>query len=191
MSTSPDMSSFGKFIPGFDFLQNLSKQSASGATASDTQSLMPNLTSWIAPTLNEEELNKRIDELKAVQFWLDQNATALKATIQALEVQKMTLSALKSMNFNFGGAATDTQDQSKDKKSKSADAAKVDALQWWNALTKQFGEIATKTIQEAAEKAAKSPLTPATTPAAKTTDKKTSKPAAKKAAIQSKTLPKK
>ena len=42
-----------------------------------------------------EELDKRIDELKAVQFWLDQNAMALKATIQALEVQKMTLATLK------------------------------------------------------------------------------------------------
>ena len=45
-------------------------------------------------------LDKRIEELKAVQFWLDQNATALRATIQALEVQKMTLATLKGMNFN-------------------------------------------------------------------------------------------
>ena len=52
-----------------------------------------------------EELDKRIDELKAVQFWLDQNAMALKATIQALEVQKMTLATLKGMNFNFGDVA--------------------------------------------------------------------------------------
>jgi hypothetical protein len=40
-----------------------------------------------------------------VQFWLDQNATALKATIQALEVQKMTLATLKGMNFNMGDLA--------------------------------------------------------------------------------------
>jgi hypothetical protein len=103
MSNTPDMSSFGKFVPGFDFLQNLAKQAAGGAAQSIPQ--MPNLGNWVAPTLNVEELDKRIDELKAVQFWLDQNATALKATIQALEVQKMTLATLKGMNFNFGDVA--------------------------------------------------------------------------------------
>ena len=94
---------FGKFVPGFDFLQNLATQAAGSATQKSPQ--IPNLGSWVAPTLNVEELDKRIQELKAVQFWLDQNATALKATIQALEVQKMTLATLKGMNFNMGELA--------------------------------------------------------------------------------------
>jgi hypothetical protein len=93
---------FGKLVPGFDFLQNLTKQAA-GSTTPGMQ--MPSLGSWIAPTLNVEELDKRIQELKAVQFWLDQNAMALKATIQALEVQKMTLATLKGMNFNMNEMA--------------------------------------------------------------------------------------
>lgn len=84
---------FGKLVPGFDFLQNLAK----GAAQS-----MPNLQNWVAPTLNVEELDKRISELKAVQFWLDQNGKALAATVQALEVQKMTLATLKGMNFSMG-----------------------------------------------------------------------------------------
>ncbi len=90
---------FGKFIPGFDFLQNLAKN------ATQTVPQMPNLANWIAPTLNEEELEKRIAELKAVHFWLDQNSKALGATVQALEVQKMTLATLKGMNFNMGDVA--------------------------------------------------------------------------------------
>jgi len=90
---------FGKFVPGFDFLQNIAKG------ASQTLPQMPNLSNWIAPTLNLEELEKRIDELKAVHFWLDQNSKALSATIQALEVQKMTLATLKGMNFNMGDVA--------------------------------------------------------------------------------------
>ncbi len=90
---------FGKFVPGFDFLQNLAK----GATQNIPQ--MPNLSNWIAPTLNLEELEKRIDELKAVHFWLEQNSKALGATVQALEVQKMTLATLKGMNFNMGDVA--------------------------------------------------------------------------------------
>jgi hypothetical protein len=86
---------FGKLVPGFDFLQNLAKG------ASQTQAGMPNLSNWVAPTLNVEELDKRIGELRAVSFWLDQNAKALAATIQALELQKMTLATLKGMNFNM------------------------------------------------------------------------------------------
>ena len=94
---------FGKFVPGFDFLQNLATQATGNASQKMPQ--IPSLGSWVAPTLNVEELDKRIQELKAVQFWLDQNALALKATIQALEVQKMTLSTLKGMNFNMGEMA--------------------------------------------------------------------------------------
>lgn len=88
-------SNFAKFVPGFDFLQNLAKSTA-GAVPN-----MPNVANWIAPTLSVEELDKRINELKTVQFWLDQNAKALAATVQALEVQKMTLATLKGMNLNL------------------------------------------------------------------------------------------
>lgn len=94
-----DSTGFGKFVPGFDFLQNLAK----GASNNIPQ--MPNLGNWVAPTLNVEELEKRIEELKAVHFWLEQNSRALGATIQALEVQKMTLATLKGMNFNIGDVA--------------------------------------------------------------------------------------
>ena len=40
-----------------------------------------------------------------MHFWLEQNSKALGATIQALEVQKMTLATLKGMNFNIGDVA--------------------------------------------------------------------------------------
>ena len=90
---------FGKFVPGFDFLQNLAK----GASGNMAQ--MPNLSSWIAPTISIEDLDKRVQELKAVQFWLEQNSRALSATIQALEVQRMTLATLKGMNMSFNDLA--------------------------------------------------------------------------------------
>lgn len=99
----PSFPDFGKLVPGFDFLQNLAKQAAGAQSSASPQ--LPNLGNWIAPTLSLEELDKRVQELKAVQFWLDQNATALKATIQALEVQKMTLATLKGMNFNMADMA--------------------------------------------------------------------------------------
>lgn len=93
---------FGKFVPGFDFLQNLAKSASQPSAAGGN---IPGMSNWVAPTLSVEELDKRIQELKAVQFWLEQNGTALKATIQALEVQKMTLTTLQGMNVNMGELA--------------------------------------------------------------------------------------
>jgi hypothetical protein len=83
---------FTKLVPGFDFLQGLVKNAGSA---------LPNIGQWVAPTLNPEELEKRIEELRTVQFWLEQNARMLGATIQALEVQRMTLSTLKTMNVQM------------------------------------------------------------------------------------------
>ena len=97
--SDPSAFGFGKFVPGFDFLQNLGQAANPGAKGSPQG--MPNMASWVAPTLSVEELDKRIQELKTVQFWLEQNTNALKATIQALEVQKMTLSTLQGMNVNM------------------------------------------------------------------------------------------
>jgi hypothetical protein len=103
-------SDLARMVPGFDFLQGLLKNAGAG---------LPPMGQWVAPTLNPEELEKRIQELKTVQFWLEQNARLLATTIQALEVQRMTLSTLQSMNVPladlgqalkikpmFGGAAT-------------------------------------------------------------------------------------
>ena len=95
-----DIPNFAKLVPGFDFLQGLVKNAGSA---------LPSMGQWVAPTLNPEELQKRIDELKTVQFWLEQNAKMLGATIQALEVQKMTLSTLKTMNVQM----TDLRDAMK------------------------------------------------------------------------------
>lgn len=94
-SSASGFGDFGKWVPGFDFLQSLTKPVQTPAGAA------PGLGGWVAPTLSVEELDKRIAELKAVLFWLEQNSTALKATIQALEVQKMTLAALKGMNVSL------------------------------------------------------------------------------------------
>lgn len=95
-----DIPNFAKLVPGFDFLQSLVKNAGSA---------LPSMGQWVAPTLNPEELQKRIDELKTVQFWLEQNARMLATTIQALEVQRMTLSTLKTMNVQM----TDLRDAMK------------------------------------------------------------------------------
>ena len=99
MATSSD--SFNPFAPGFDFLQKL----AQGGVASSA-SAFPQWSDWVAPTMSVDDLEKRIGELKTVLFWLEQNQRALAATIQAMEVQNMTLSALQTMNVPVENWAT-------------------------------------------------------------------------------------
>lgn len=93
MTGAPDLA---RMVPGFDFLQGLLKNAGAG---------VPSMGQWIAPTLNPEELEKRIQELKTVQFWLEQNSRLLATTIQALEVQRMTLSTLQTMNLPLADLA--------------------------------------------------------------------------------------
>ena len=95
MSQTPGFD-FSQFVPGFDFLKNLQTQGAATGMGP---------SSWVAPTLDPQELEKRIQELKAVQFWLNQNTQAIAATIQALEVQRMTLKTLQDMNLSMGDLA--------------------------------------------------------------------------------------
>ena len=154
-----DNSAFSKFVPGFEFMQSLVKNAGAA---------LPGIGQWVAPTLDPAELEKRISELKTVQFWLEQNARMLSATIQALEVQRMTLSTLKTMNVQMG----DLRETLKIKTPGSADeaaspatsAAKklapkpgnaVDPMQWWSALTNQFTQLATNAMKDTAADAAK------------------------------------
>src|SRR5258705_5814084 len=87
-----DASGFIKLVQGFVFLQGLVK---------NVGAALPGIGQWVAPTIDPAELEKRIEELRTVQFWLEQNAKMLGATIQALEVQRMTLSTLKTMNVQM------------------------------------------------------------------------------------------
>jgi len=106
MSNASQPFDFSQFVPGFDFLKNLAGGAAGSGAATSAVPGLPSLASWVAPTLSVEEVDKRIQELKTVQYWLEQNGHALKATIQALEVQKMTLSTLRGMNVRMEDIAS-------------------------------------------------------------------------------------
>jgi hypothetical protein len=182
---TPDTHAFSRFIPGFEFLQNLARQAAGSVAPGMTSGVtgMPPLSQWVAPSFNPEELERRIAELRAVHFWLDQNAKALAATIQALEVQKMTLTALKGMNVSLQDVAEAfkirpeqvrpmadpaPEPASKPEPSPFTGAAPasgpgaeepgapaVDPMRWWSALTEQFQTIAAGAVQDMAGHAAK------------------------------------
>jgi len=56
------------------------------------------LPGMITPTLDVDELDKRIGDLKAVEHWLKMNLNALQMTTQGLEMQRATLAAIKAMS---------------------------------------------------------------------------------------------
>lgn len=71
------------------------------------------LPGMVTPTLSVDELDKQIKDLKTVESWLNVNMNMLKGTIQALEVQRATISALKTMGESFaqaGNAASQAAD---------------------------------------------------------------------------------
>lgn len=56
-----------------------------------------NLPSMITPTLDCDELDKRISDLKVVEGWLSMNLSMLQVTIKSLEMQVATLRTVQSM----------------------------------------------------------------------------------------------
>ncbi|MDQ0587785.1 PhaM family polyhydroxyalkanoate granule multifunctional regulatory protein [Variovorax paradoxus] len=155
MSNASQPFDFSQFVPGFDFLKNLAGGAAGGPAGGAVPGL-PSLASWVAPTLSVEEVDKRIQELKTVQYWLEQNGHALKATIQALEVQKMTLSTLRGMNVRMEDIAS--------------------------AFTKQAAAVAPAAAAAAPAPAAAAPAEPEAEPEEAPAKKARSKPASATAA---------
>lgn len=97
----PSASAFSGLGAGLGFFQDWLKAAGSALPNMPGHASNPGLSSWAMPTLDPEELDKRIQDLKTVQFWLEQNSRMVAMTIQGLEVQKMTLSTLKGMNVSM------------------------------------------------------------------------------------------
>jgi hypothetical protein len=56
------------------------------------------LPGMVAPTVDTDELSKRIADLKAVEGWLKSNLSLLQMTIHGLEMQRTTLNTLQQMS---------------------------------------------------------------------------------------------
>ena len=120
-----------------------------------------------APQTSIEDLDKRITDLKTVENWLNLNLTMLRSSIQALEVQRGTLTALKSMTDSMAQAMGKAGDQTTSlppfaaffnaagtpqggtgtaaggsgaagADAKALDATMAPAVAWWNLLQDQF-----------------------------------------------------
>jgi len=145
------------------------------------------LPNMIAPTLDVDELDKRIADLRAVEQWLQLNAGMLRTTIQSLEVQRATIVTLKQVGGAMlspvigkpeaatpsfatapapGTAATASAPPRRSAKNSrrgpsrhapKAAEAALNPVAWWNTLQDQFTKIAAAATSDGGAAATKSP----------------------------------
>jgi hypothetical protein len=125
-----------------------------GAPLAGAQSpLPPGLPSMMMPTLDPNELEKRINDLRTVEHWLDMNRALLHTTIQTLDMQRNALIAMQSMARSaqagstaaFGQAdqtASGTGASLRSDPAAGAQPAAFNPAVWWNALQEQFARVA-------------------------------------------------
>ncbi|MGZ8288364.1 MAG: PhaM family polyhydroxyalkanoate granule multifunctional regulatory protein [Telluria sp.] len=127
----------------------MSNPSMSNMPGADTLEFVKNLWGGMgipgmtAPTVSVDDLDKKIADLKAVEAWLALNSSMVRGTIQALEVQRGTLAALKSMGDAFAKAAARPAGATED-----AGAANAfgNPTAWWNMLQEQFKQAVSTTM---------------------------------------------
>ncbi|WP_321934375.1 MULTISPECIES: PhaM family polyhydroxyalkanoate granule multifunctional regulatory protein [unclassified Paraburkholderia] len=121
------------------------------------------MSDMMTPLTNIEELDKRITDLRAVEQWLKLNLGMLQSAIQALEVQRATLSTLRAFGAFAQAQMTPTHAESEAPRAgasreraaepegaSAGDAAEgtasappgFDAGSWWNLVQAQFNQLA-------------------------------------------------
>ncbi|MCP3722306.1 transcriptional regulator [Paraburkholderia sp. CNPSo 3272] len=121
------------------------------------------MSDMMTPLTNIEELDKRITDLRAVEQWLKLNLGMLQSAIQALEVQRATLSTLRAFGAFAQAQMTPTHAESEapragaareraaEPETANAGAAPTgaavappgfDAGSWWNLVQAQFNQLA-------------------------------------------------
>lgn len=96
----------------------------------------------VTPTLDVNELDKRIADMKAVEGWLRMNLNMLQMSIQGLEMQRATLAAMQAISQSAGSAEA------------NANPFANPALWPWN-MMQPAGAAQTEPPAEAPEKKAK------------------------------------
>lgn len=165
------MPSFGDFNDPLGFVKNL---------WGDMK-----IPGMVTPTLSIDELDQQIKDLKAVESWLSLNMNMLRGSIQALEVQRSTIAALKSMGENFAKnsapekkayeapkaepvvkAQAQTEPEQEPKPEAAATPAWAmpsEAGAWWNVVQDQFQQALSQVIVPDADVQEKKPQKSAAT----------------------------
>lgn len=104
-----------------------------------------NLPGMVTPTLDVDELDKRIADMRAVEGWLKMNLNMLQMTIQGLDMQRATIAAVTAMSQHMQDSSGDkSQEAAKEKdETKPGDAnpfAAAAAMWPWNMMNATQGE---------------------------------------------------
>lgn len=100
------------------------------------------LPGMVAPTFDTDELEKRIGDLKAVEGWLRMNLSMLQMTIQGLEMQHSTLSAVKAM----GQMAAEGQAAGTGGSTAGSDAFAQAAMWPWNIMQQMQSHLQQQSV---------------------------------------------
>lgn len=161
----------------------------------------------VAPTLSVDEIDRKIADLRAVESWLTLNMNMLRGTIQGLEVQRGTLSALQSMGLALGAAGKPSDPPAPPFESPfespfaaaataagapaaapaaasgmagwpDLNAAPVNPNAWWNLLQEQFRQAVSRAVAQPAAADTAAGTAPAASAAAEAAEPaKVAKPA--------------
>ena len=102
------------------------------------------LPGMVTPTLDVDELEKRIKDMKAVEGWLRMNLSMLQMTIQGLEMQHTTISAVQRMGQMVKDAVPSAEAETPEPE---AAASGVEAAMWPWQMMQQMREQ----LQQSAE----------------------------------------
>lgn len=174
-TTQEASSPFEGLSAGFDFFKDWMQAASSGLPPfmqTAAQGSGGQTPSWMLPTLDAQELEKRIRDLQAVKFWLEQNAQMVSVTIQTLEVQRMTLETLKGLKVPMDAVKEAIHPEA----AGQARSGVVNPMAWWDTLSQQFAQLTQQAVADmkmpsAAAEAPSKPTarkrTPAKAPAVK------------------------
>lgn len=87
------------------------------------------LPGMVTPTLDVDELEKRIGDMRAVEGWLKMNLNMLQMAIQGLDVQRAAIAAVQAIS------QTHSQAHSPDAQQEDAEAPQANPFMWaWNMM---------------------------------------------------------
>lgn len=115
-----------------------------------------NLPGMVAPTLDVDELDRRIQEMRAVEGWLKMNLNMLQMSIQGLDMQRAALAAVRAMSEQARSHQAEEKPEETPAPSSGTNPFAAAAAMWpWNMIGQQSAPAAPP-AEEAPEPPAKS-----------------------------------
>jgi division protein CdvB (Snf7/Vps24/ESCRT-III family) len=117
------------------------------------------LPGMVTPTFDVEEIEQRVKDMKAVEGWLKMNLSMLQMTIQSLEMQCVTLNAVRTMSDMASSQTSSTPQNSAtqaDAQTKEAGGeALSQAAMWpWNLMQQMQAQMQQAASEQGATPAA-------------------------------------